>query len=155
MAFAGLARLIAEEWRNRRELADGVTTPNVDRLMAAAAAAGAKASKLCGAGGGGCMITVIGDDDDTLAARPGDSHLLAARSGDLSAVCARVEAALTAAGARIIPFKIARTGVRVEVRTDDDDGLNWLTTVSVGAGLASPVTVAGVEAAATQEETAG
>lgn len=150
----GLAELVAEEWRNRRELADGVTTPNVDRLMAAAAAAGAKASKLCGAGGGGCMITVIGDDDDTLAARPDDSHPLAARSGDLSAVRARVEAALTAAGARIMPFKIARTGVRVEVRTDDDDGLNWLTTVSVGAGLASPVTVAGVEAAATQEETA-
>jgi D-glycero-alpha-D-manno-heptose-7-phosphate kinase len=132
--FPGLAELVAEEWRNRRELADGVTTPNVDRIMAAAEAAGAKASKLCGAGGGGCMITVIGDDSD-------------------AAVRARVEATLTAAGARIIPFKIARTGVRVEVRTDDADGVAWLTTDPVGAGLLWPVTVAGVEAAATEEDT--
>jgi len=133
--FPGLAELVAEEWRNRRELADGVTTPNVDRLMAAAAAAGAKASKLCGAGGGGCMITVIGDDDDhAFATRPGGSGSIAsarssssgpiatAPSADLSAVRARVEAALTAAGARIMPFRIARTGVRVEVRSDNAGG---------------------------------
>ncbi|MBE3576240.1 MAG: hypothetical protein IMX00_00840 [Limnochordales bacterium] len=137
-AFPGLAELIAEEWRNRRELADGVTTPNVDRLMDAAAAAGAKASKLCGAGGGGCMITVIGDDSDTPAAWPdGSASAAAARSGDLSAVRARVEAALTAAGARIMPFKIARTGVRVEVRADDVDGLTWLATDPVDSASSS------------------
>lgn len=135
VAFPGLAELIAEEWRNRRELADGVTTPNVEHLMAAAAAAGAKASKLCGAGGGGCMITVVDDSSD-----PG--------------VRARVEAALAEAGARIMPFKIARTGVRVEVASDDVNGLNWFGMAPVvsatNTSISSPVVGASEEAAATR-----
>ncbi len=48
---------LAEEWDNRRRLAEGVTTPRLDRIFAAAEGAGAIASKVCGAGGGGCFIT--------------------------------------------------------------------------------------------------
>ncbi len=40
---------------NRRRLAPGVTTPQMDRLVEKALANGAEAAKICGAGGGGCI----------------------------------------------------------------------------------------------------
>jgi len=51
------ASLLATEWENRRNLAEGVTTVTTERIMTAARGAGALASKICGAGGGGCLIT--------------------------------------------------------------------------------------------------
>ena len=40
---------------NRKRLAPGVTTPQMDRLVEKALANGAEAAKVCGAGGGGCI----------------------------------------------------------------------------------------------------
>ena len=97
--FERLAQLLAEEWDNRRQLAAGVTTPQVDRLMQAAREAGALASKLCGAGGGGCMVTIV-------SAGNGHPHHDARH---------RVAEALEAHGAQVMPFHIARTGVILEV----------------------------------------
>lgn len=51
-----VGRQIAIEWENRRRLAPGVTTPQIDALIARASAAGATAAKVCGAGGGGCLF---------------------------------------------------------------------------------------------------
>ena len=51
-----VGRQIAIEWDNRKRLAPGVTTPDIDRLIARAMAAGATAAKVCGAGGGGCLF---------------------------------------------------------------------------------------------------
>jgi D-glycero-alpha-D-manno-heptose-7-phosphate kinase len=56
--FTRFAQLIDREWKLRRGLAEGVTNPEIEQVMAAARDAGALASKICGAGGGGCMITV-------------------------------------------------------------------------------------------------
>jgi D-glycero-alpha-D-manno-heptose-7-phosphate kinase len=88
--FERFARVLDHEWQNRRQLAEGVATPETDRMMAAARRAGAQASKLCGAGGGGCMITFVPDG---------------ARE--------TVIAALEAEGARPLPYHIARRGLRV------------------------------------------
>lgn len=88
--FDRFAAVLAREWEHRRSLAEGVSTPEIDRMMAAAAAVGAQASKICGAGGGGCMVTL-------------------AREGTREAVCA----ALAAEGARVIPFRISRSGLQV------------------------------------------
>lgn len=89
--WKALASLIDEEWQSRRELAQGVTNEKVDAVMAAALNAGALANKICGAGGGGCMITCIAPERrDT------------------------VEAALTAAGAEVLPYKIVNEGIRIE-----------------------------------------
>lgn len=85
------ASLVDREWQNRRTLAEGVTNETVEGIMRAARDAGALANKLCGAGGGGCMITCIEPDD-----RPG------------------VEAALAAAGAEVLPFKIVSEGIRLQ-----------------------------------------
>jgi D-glycero-alpha-D-manno-heptose-7-phosphate kinase len=82
--------LIAREWVARKRLAPGVTTPEVDRIVAAAESAGG-AAKVCGAGGGG-MVAVW--------APPGR------RAAALAAV---VEA-----GFKPVPFRLDLRGLEVE-----------------------------------------
>lgn len=93
------ARLLAVEWENRKVLAEGVTTPEIEAQIAAAQAAGARACKICGAGGGGCMITYAEQED-----------------------VPAVQQALVRAGATLMPlasgaspFRIVREGIRMEV----------------------------------------
>ncbi len=57
------AHSLRKEWENRRDLAEGVTNPTIDRMIQNAQKTGAIASKLCGAGGGGCMITFVESDN--------------------------------------------------------------------------------------------
>ncbi len=52
-------RLMQEEWELRRTNAPGITTPLIDKLIAAAKQNGARAAKVCGAGGGGCVVALI------------------------------------------------------------------------------------------------
>ena len=85
-----VGRHIATEWDNRTRLAPGVTTPAIEGLMARALAAGATAAKVCGAGGGGCLFCY----------GPPAAH-------------ASIAAALAAAGARVLDFRIEREGLRV------------------------------------------
>ena len=47
--------LMSAEWRCRRELAEGISTPRIEAILEAALAAGAWGGKACGAGGGGCV----------------------------------------------------------------------------------------------------
>ena len=49
---------LADEWHTRKQLAPGVTTPEIDDLLATAITAGAWAGKVCGAGGGGCLFVL-------------------------------------------------------------------------------------------------
>ena len=84
------ARLLAVEWENRKALAEGVTTPEIDTMIAAASAAGARASKLCGAGGGGCMITYAEPED-----------------------VPAVKKALVDAGATLMPFRVVQEGIQM------------------------------------------
>ncbi len=51
--------LMREEWKLRRTNAPGISTPLIDKLIAAARRRGARAAKVCGAGGGGCVIVLI------------------------------------------------------------------------------------------------
>ena len=54
-----VARLLREEWSNRRKNAPGITTPLIDRLVSTTRRAGAAGAKVCGAGGGGCVIFLV------------------------------------------------------------------------------------------------
>ena len=92
-SFADLLRL---EWENRRGLAEGVTSPEIDSMISAAEDAGARASKLCGAGGGGCMITY---------AEPQDR--------------AAVKRSLTKAGATLMDFGIVRDAMTTSASAGD------------------------------------
>jgi D-glycero-alpha-D-manno-heptose-7-phosphate kinase len=85
-----VGRQIAKEWDNRKRLAPGVTTPVIEDLVSRAAAAGATAAKVCGAGGGGCLFC-YGPPD----AKPA------------------IAAALAAAGARVLDYRIEMEGLRV------------------------------------------
>jgi D-glycero-alpha-D-manno-heptose-7-phosphate kinase len=86
-----VGREIAEEWENRKRLAPGVTTPEIDQMMAAAREVGALGTKVCGAGGGGCLIA-FADPSRTSAVRD----------------------ALRAYGATLLDYTIERHGLQVE-----------------------------------------
>ncbi len=92
--------LLADDWQlvsrtmraahpNRKRLAPGVTTPQMDMLVEKALANGAEAAKVCGAGGGGCIafLCAEGRRDD-------------------------VERAVSAeAGVEVIEWQLAREGL--------------------------------------------
>src|SRR5436190_9705729 len=61
-------RQTAAEWENRKAPAPGVTTPEIDAMLASAARAGSLGGKVCGAGGGGCLFC-FGDPADIPAIR--------------------------------------------------------------------------------------
>ncbi len=54
-----VAKLVGEEWETRRRLAPAVSSPELERLLAAAIGAGADCGKACGAGGGGCLLIAV------------------------------------------------------------------------------------------------
>ncbi|MDQ1680184.1 MAG: D-glycero-alpha-D-manno-heptose-7-phosphate kinase, partial [Frankiaceae bacterium] len=86
-----VGRQIAAEWDNRKMLAPGVTTPEIDGMLAAAREAGSIGGKVCGAGGGGCLFCFA--DPDKVPA---------------------VRAALAAAGARVLDFTIESRGLVID-----------------------------------------
>ncbi len=92
-AWAEVGRQIAEEWENRKGLAPGVTTPEIDAILAAARVAGAYGGKVCGAGGGGCLFC-IGEPERIPAIRE----------------------AVAAKGGRLLDFTIESEGLRVDTR---------------------------------------
>lgn len=88
--YRHFADLLDDEWQLRRGLAEGVTNPEIERVMIAAKEAGAYASKICGAGGGGCMITT---------AEP--------------AALPAVRIAIRAAGASVMPATVISKGIEM------------------------------------------
>jgi D-glycero-alpha-D-manno-heptose-7-phosphate kinase len=88
--WSELGRLVREEWEFRRRNLRTISTPVIDRIISSALRVGALGGKVCGAGGGGCLTLVIDPE---------------AR--------ARVEAAVSAAGATLLPLRIDRDGVQV------------------------------------------
>ena len=96
------AALLANDWNavaetmraaypNRKRLAPGITTPQMDLLVEKALANGAQAAKVCGAGGGGCIAFLCDPN----------------RKAD-------VERALAAeAGAEVLEWKVSREGLIV------------------------------------------
>jgi len=53
------ARLLREEWSNRKKNAPGITTPLIDKLVEVTRKSGAQGAKACGAGGGGCVFFLV------------------------------------------------------------------------------------------------
>jgi D-glycero-alpha-D-manno-heptose-7-phosphate kinase len=59
--WAEVAKVMREAYPNRKRLAPGITTPQMDLLVEKALANGAEAAKVCGAGGGGCIAFLCAD----------------------------------------------------------------------------------------------
>ncbi|MFQ3580579.1 MAG: GHMP kinase [Chloracidobacterium sp.] len=85
-----VAECLRQEWEHRRQLAEGVSTPMIERLMDVARGAGALAGKVCGAGGGGCVVFVVADGQK-----------------------ANVSAALSAAGGQVLDARLTTRGLSV------------------------------------------
>ncbi len=81
--------LLHEEWKLRRTNAPGITTPLIDKLIAAARKHGARAAKVCGAGGGGCVIAFVEEGSRE-----------------------RVHEAIRKNGGQPLDFRVARDGLR-------------------------------------------
>jgi len=82
-------RLLHEEWKRRRSNAPGITTPLIDKLIAAAMKHGARAAKVCGAGGGGCVVALVEEGSRE-----------------------RVHEAIRKNGGQPLKFQVARDGLR-------------------------------------------
>jgi D-glycero-alpha-D-manno-heptose-7-phosphate kinase len=93
--WSEVGRLVREEWEFRRRNLRTISTPLIDKVISATRRQGALAGKVCGAGGGGCLTLVIEPE---------------ARG--------RVEAAVVAAGAKVLPLAIDRAGVSVQTSVD-------------------------------------
>lgn len=83
-------RLLREEWSFRKKNAPGISTPLIDKLVAATRRNGALGAKVCGAGGGGCVFFLTEPD---------------ARD--------RIVSAIAAAGAQVLPCEVAPEGVKI------------------------------------------
>jgi D-glycero-alpha-D-manno-heptose-7-phosphate kinase len=70
-----LGKLLDESWRLKRELADSVSTGEIDAIYEAGRAAGAIGGKLLGAGGGGFILFIV-EPDQREAVRKRLQHLI-------------------------------------------------------------------------------
>lgn len=86
-----VARLLGEEWKLRKTNAPGITTPLIEKLVAAARKHGGRGAKVCGAGGGGCVVFFVEPE----------AH-------------EQVEAVLQELGATMLPFRVASRGLSVQ-----------------------------------------
>lgn len=85
-------KLMREEWEFRKRNLPTISTKVIDRIIADARRSGALSGKVCGAGGGGCVVLLIEPDTRT-----------------------RVEEAVSRAGGQLLPMRIDRSGVQVNV----------------------------------------
>jgi D-glycero-alpha-D-manno-heptose-7-phosphate kinase len=96
LAFAdweSTGQLLREEWKLRRSNSPGISTPQIDKLIAIAQRNGATGAKVCGAGGGGCVLFMT---------KPESRE--------------RVATKLAAAGAELLPFSVGCKGVTVRAK---------------------------------------
>ena len=89
------ARLLREEWANRKKNAPGITTSLIDRLVEVTRRAGAVGAKVCGAGGGGCVFFLVE-----------------------RGAKARVSSVIMGEGATVLPVSVAPQGVHVRTAAD-------------------------------------
>lgn len=89
--WSAVANVMRGAYPNRKRLAPGITTAQMDRLVEKALRNGAEAAKVCGAGGGGCIAFLCAE-----GRKPEVERALAEE-----------------AGAEILHWKVAREGLVV------------------------------------------
>lgn len=84
-----LGHLVAQHWQHQRKLHAGITTVEIEAVLAAAAAAGALGGKALGASGGGCVLVIAPSE----------------RTSEVRAAVAR--------HAQLVPFMVDQSGLTV------------------------------------------
>lgn len=90
-SLEGIAPVFAAEWKARKALAPGISTPDMDGLICSAMRKGALAAKVCGAGGGGCVAFFVKKDRKD-----------------------QVEEELRKQGGQVLDFRFVQRGLRVQ-----------------------------------------
>lgn len=90
-SLEGMAPVFAREWKARKALAPGISTPQMDGLIGSALRKGALAAKVCGAGGGGCVAFIVKKNRKD-----------------------QVEEELRKQGGQVLDFRFVRRGLRVQ-----------------------------------------
>jgi D-glycero-alpha-D-manno-heptose-7-phosphate kinase len=85
----GFGELLHEAWLHKKELAEGISNPHVDKMYDVARKEGALGGKMTGAGGGGYFLFLTRFDR---------RH--------------RVSAALERLGGQVVPFQFEARGVQ-------------------------------------------
>jgi D-glycero-alpha-D-manno-heptose-7-phosphate kinase len=85
-----VTRLLRAEWKLRKTNAPGISTPLIERLIAAALKNGGLAAKVCGAGGGGCVVFLVEPEAKE-----------------------RVAAALRESGGQVLACRVSKDGLTV------------------------------------------
>lgn len=97
--FTEVGQTIHEEWEVRKTLADGITTPEIDRAFKQAKKLAPVSGKVCGAGGGGCFFVYLPID----AGKERDE------------LRAQIQTLFTEQGIQSLPFQGVRQGLEVQV----------------------------------------
>ncbi len=92
--WENVARLLREEWKLRKTNAPRISTPLIEKLIAAGRRRGAVAAKVCGAGGGGCVVFLCEPEAKE-----------------------SVAAAIAKHGGQVLPARVARAGLSVSAET--------------------------------------
>lgn len=98
--WKGVGKAIASEWKFRKKLAAGITTPTIDKAFEIAQKEGATAGKICGAGGGGCFFVYHPENN------PDRTKKMIEKIASLS-------------GVRSLPFEGSKKGLQVKVLEND------------------------------------
>lgn len=96
--WIAVGRAIAAEWEIRKGLAQGITTPEIEKAFAEAQSLGPLSGKICGAGGGGCFFVYLPQSQ-------------AAERGQLKE---RITRSFEAQGLRHLPFQAVPRGLTVQ-----------------------------------------
>lgn len=95
--FKAMGAILEDGWMLKRELAQGITSPDIDALHSAGMRAGAWGGKLLGAGGGGCLLFIVEPN----------AH------ASIKTALAREAAARGLSGFSDVPFNFVYSGVEV------------------------------------------
>ena len=90
--WGGLGHAMTADWKARQDIDGTLAPPDLRRLERAGLEAGAAAAKGCGAASGGCMLFLLRDPQDRQT----------------------VTAAVEVVAGRVLPVRIARSGLRVQ-----------------------------------------
>jgi D-glycero-alpha-D-manno-heptose-7-phosphate kinase len=97
--WRAVGHAIAEEWDVRKTLAQGITTPEIDRAFSETQKIAPVSGKVCGAGGGGCFFVYVPTEDDKLR----DSQI------------EQIQKIFTEQGIRPLPFRGVPHGLEVKI----------------------------------------
>ena len=97
--WTAVGAAIAKEWLTRKDLAPGISTPEIDQAFQEAQRLAPVSGKVCGAGGGGCFFIYLPLND----------------SSERKVLRQKIEEIFSRVGMRPLPFQAVPHGLQIQV----------------------------------------